>query len=403
MQIAFFEDDGWVELLPFTRLRPIWAIWWGTSTLAEKWSAYYGWHATGQLPAQKKLWRLFPPIFPEGDTVWVNARLLPLSAEFNRWLHDLGPDRLYVTSTGEAVALRTRRLPCKDPEKPQTFGQPFPTAEVPSDLPLMWLRTPTQLFTETEAILLADWQALQAPSATPPPTAQVLGRDNLYLHPSARIGLAFLDATTGPLWIGPGVEIQHGAIIYGPGAIGPHTTIMAKANIRTHNSFGPWCKIGGEVAVSTFLGYSNKSHDGFLGHSVIGAWCNIGAGSNTSNLKNTYGPVRLYHPASGELRPTGLQFCGLLMGDYARCGIQTPFTTGCVVDIFANIVGQSFTPKYVPPFYWAEGAVWQLAQALETARRMKARRGQTLSEAEAEVLTLLYHELTPIPKAESSA
>ncbi len=154
-----------------------------------------------------------------------------------------------------------------------------------------------------------------------------------FLHPTARVGFACIDAEAGPVWIGPAAEIQDGVLLQHTNAIGPHVTLLLGAKVRTHNSFGPFCKIGGEVGQSTFFGYSNKAHDGFVGHSVIGTWCNIGAGSNTSNLKNTYGPVQLYHIASGELRPTGLQFCGLIMGDYARCGIQTPFTTGCVVDL----------------------------------------------------------------------
>ncbi|MCX7606841.1 MAG: putative sugar nucleotidyl transferase [Bacteroidia bacterium] len=406
MRVGLFEDACWEVLLPFTRTRPIWRIWWGMDTLAAKWNRYYGYEVLGYLPARSYLWQLYPPVSPPGPITWINARLLPHTPDLSRWLTTIEPDKLYCVKEGIPVALRTQKALTPSPtEEPTTppWKEPFKTAEVPQELELYWLRHPTDLFQHTGNILAADWLHWKAPRSPLPPSLSVRGKDNLYLHPTARVGFACIDAEQGPVWIGPHAEIQDGCLLQHTNAIGPHTTLLLGAKIRTHNSIGPWCKIGGEVGQSTFLGYSNKAHEGFVGHSVIAEWCNIGAGSNTSNLKNTYGTVRLYNPSTQQVEDTGLQFCGLLMGDYARCGIQTPFTTGCMVDLFANVVSTTFTPKYIPPFTWSEGQKWSKDKMLIAAQRMKMRRGLHLSDAEAALLQELWEMLNSNPIPEQNA
>lgn len=391
MRIGLFEDSGWQDLWPLTRLRLLGDLWWGLDPLAHKWHRYYGWEVAGYWPAPDR--PLSQPVLPAGSACWINVRLLPGSEELARWLSDLRPDTLYLSAQGQPVAVRTAQA--TPAQEGQPFYLSFPTAEVPPDVPLVWITQVTDFFRLTGQVLEQDWKYWRQRSAPLPPSVSVRGRDNLFLHPSARVGFACLDAEAGPVWIGPAAEIQDGVLLQHTNAIGPHTTLLLGAKVRSYNSFGPFCKIGGEVGQSTFFGYANKAHEGFVGHSVIGAWCNLGAGSNTSNLKNTYGPVQLYHIPSGMLRSTGLQFCGLIMGDYARCGIQTPFTTGCVVDLFANIVGTEFTPKYVPAFHWGPGEFWQIEKALETAARMHTRRGLTLAEEEKALLRHWWQRLVP--------
>ncbi len=384
--IGLFEDAGWQQLLPITRTRPIWAIWWGIDRLLEKWTRYYGWPVVGFCPAQPILYPLYPPKIPSEKLLWVNARLLPHTADLVRILEAL-PEGAFYEHDGAVLALRadiSKKLPTQ--WKAETLHGAYRALSWPQDKPPQLLRHVTDLFQQNRAVLEADWAHLKAPSAPLPETPFIRGRDNVYLAPGGRIDWAFIDAADGPLYIGPSAHIQDGAIVGSHNVIGPQTVITAGTRLRTHNAIGPTCKLGGEIGQCTFLGFSNKAHEGFFGHSVIGEWCNIGAGSNTSNLKNTYGPVQLYDIASGQLKDTGLQFCGLIMGDYARCGIQTPFTTGCVVDIGANIVGTSFTPKYVPPFQWEAGIEWELGKFLEVVTRMKARRGEKLSPEEREVL-----------------
>ncbi|MCS7153728.1 MAG: putative sugar nucleotidyl transferase [Bacteroidia bacterium] len=392
MQIGLFEDKEWERLYPFTRLRPVWHLWWGMDRLSEKWQRYFGWEVVGFLPARAFLHKAFPPVVPSAELVWINARLLPLREELRQWIEQLPPEKAFFTPEGTPVAFRSKR----GLEELQAPWERLGSEVIPSEVPLTWLKEVTDLFELSGEVIAADWKHLRERSSELPKTLSVRGRDNIFFHPTARAGFAILDAESGPIWIGPHAEIQDGAILQHTNTIGPHTVIMLGARLRTHNSIGPYCKVGGEIGQSTFLGYSNKAHDGFLGHSVIGEWCNIGAGSNSSNLKNTYGPVRLYDPAKGALRETGLQFCGLIMGDYARCGIQTAFTTGCMVDIFANVVGTGFTPKYIPPFWWGEGSYWRIEKALETARRMKSRRGQTLSPEEEELLRYHYTQLVEV-------
>ncbi|MCX7651627.1 MAG: putative sugar nucleotidyl transferase [Bacteroidia bacterium] len=387
MRIGLFEDEGWKRLLPLSRVRPVWHIWWGMDRLADKWQRYYGWEVVGYWTPRTILHQLFPPAFPSETVTWINARLLPIGETLPLWLRDISPDILYVTPEGGPVALRTRGG--------FSEGSPLPLdkfrrALVPSEVSLRWLGAVTDLFSLTGQVIYEDWRHLREKSAPLPASLSVRGTDNIFFHPTAKAGFSTISAEEGPVWIGPHAELQDGSIIQHTNVIGPYTSILLGARIRTHNSFGPYCKVGGEVGQSTILGYSNKAHDGFLGHSVIGEWCNIGAGSNTSNLKNTYGFVQLYDPDAQALQNTGLQFCGLIMGDYARCGIQTPFTTGCMVDIFANVVRTTFTPKYIPPFFWDEKTFWECDKAIEAARRMYSRRNKSLSEAEETLLRSWY-------------
>ena len=401
MRIGLFEDEtAHVAFLPVTRTRPLWEVWWGIDRLIDKWKRHYGWEAVAFWPFSSLIHPLYPPQIPafedaqsQREFLWLNARLLPWSPDLSRIVDALSPQQAYVY---ENQLLLVRGMPTFKENfrwTPQDIAGSHKLLPWPEEAPPRCLRTITDLFQYNGEVIEADWKHLTSRSASLPSHPAIRGKDNIYLSEGAQIDWAFIDATGGPLYIGPGAHIQDAAIIGHHNAIGPQTVITSGTRLRTHNSLGPLCKVGGEIGQSTFLGFSNKVHEGFMGHSVIGSWCNIGAGSNTSNLKNTYGSVRLYDIASGELRDTGLQFCGLIMGDYARCGIQTAFTTGCVVDIGANVVGTGFTPKYMPPFYWDAGQVWELEAFLRTITRMKSRRGHTLTPQEEEMIVHLYKVL----------
>jgi acetyltransferase-like isoleucine patch superfamily enzyme len=200
----------------------------------------------------------------------------------------------------------------------------------PQEVHPILLQSITDLFQYNGHVIEADWQHLSEKSAPLPPYPAIRGKDNIYVAEGARVDWAFIDATDGPLYIGPGAHIQDAAIVGHHNAIGPKSMVTSGTRLRTHNSLGPLCKVGGEIGQTTFLGFSNKVHEGFMGHSIIGEWCNIGAGSNTSNLKNTYGPVRLYDVASGELRDTGLQFCvGGLCAMWDTDGFYEGVCGGC--------------------------------------------------------------------------
>jgi len=215
--------------------------------------------------------------------------------------------------------------------------------------------------------------------------------------PSAVNRAASISTEEGPVIIGPHAVIEPGAHLRGPLVICESATIRMGTRISGPTVIGPHCKVGGEISNVNFQGWANKAHDGFLGNSVIGRWCNLGAGTESSNLKNTYGEVRQWNAVTGKLEGTGLQFCGLLMGDHSKCGIGTTFNTGTVIDPASVIFDAGFPPKHLPPFSWYNARnekmeVQSLDRMLDTADRVMARRGLKLSEAQRDNLARLYAE-----------
>ena len=198
-----------------------------------------------------------------------------------------------------------------------------------------------------------------------------------------------MDASGGPIIIDNNVKIDIGSLIKGPVYIGEGSTVNPGAKIRENVSIGPQCKIGGEVEDSVIHGYSNKQHDGFLGHSYVGMWVNLGANTNTSDLKNNYGHIRIN--IEGEIIHTGHKFLGLFIGDYSKSGISTMFNTGTYVGIGANIFGGDFQPKYIPSFSWGKQDVTDLNKLLETCKVVKLRRGKSLTNSDIQLIT--YHYL----------
>jgi UDP-N-acetylglucosamine diphosphorylase/glucosamine-1-phosphate N-acetyltransferase len=215
----------------------------------------------------------------------------------------------------------------------------------------------------------------------------------LFIEEGATIEASVLNTNTGVIYIGKDAEIMEGTVIRGPLAMCEHSAIKLAGKIYGATTLGPHVKVGGEVNNSVIFGYSNKGHDGFLGNSVIGEWCNLGADTNNSNLKNNYGEVKVWSYAKGQEINTGLQFCGLMMGDHSKCGINTMFNTGTVVGVSANIFGAGFPPKHIPSFSWggAEEMVdFDLEKAMEVAERMMERRHIALTEIDKNILKNIY-------------
>lgn len=252
---------------------------------------------------------------------------------------------------------------------------------------------PTEMFTQLanwlerqHEFIIEAWE-LEAPAL--PAHVTILGKaEDICIHPSAVVNASTLNTSAGPIFIGPGVEIQEGCHLRGPLAIGEGTIIKMGTRIYGPSAFGPECRIGGEVSNCVFTGYSNKGHDGFLGNSVVGKWCNLGADTNSSNLKSNYGPVRLWNESKQDFTDSGLQFCGVLMGDHSKCGINTMFNTGTVVGEGCNVFGGGFQPKHIPSFSWGGGDHWTLHEFnafIRTAERVMARRGAELTPEEIEL------------------
>jgi len=215
----------------------------------------------------------------------------------------------------------------------------------------------------------------------------------IFIEEGASIKAAVLNAEKGPIYIGKDAEIQEGALIKGPFAICEHSVINMGSKIKADTTVGPHCKVGGEVSNAVIFGYSNKGHEGFLGNSVLGEWCNLGADTNNSNLKNNYANVKMWDFATGRFKDTGLQFCGLIMGDHSKCGINTMFNTGTTVGVSANIFGDGFPRTIIPSFAWggASGfSTYQTRKAFETAELVMSRRNKRLTDADKAMLSHIF-------------
>jgi UDP-N-acetylglucosamine diphosphorylase/glucosamine-1-phosphate N-acetyltransferase len=234
-------------------------------------------------------------------------------------------------------------------------------------------------------------------------TVNVFGDHPVFIEHGAKLEYVTLNTSNGPIYIGKNAEVMEGSLIRGPFALCENANVKLGAKIYGPTTVGPHSKVGGEVNNSILMGYSNKGHDGFLGNSVLGEWCNIGADSNTSNLKNNYAEVRLWDYQTEGFAKTGLQFCGLMMGDHSKCGINTMFNTGTVVGVSANIFGSGFPRNFVPSFSWggSKGFVtYKTNKAYEVAEKVMERRGQTLTEQDKGILDHVYELSSKFRKAD---
>ncbi|MDE7442654.1 MAG: glucose-1-phosphate thymidylyltransferase, partial [Muribaculaceae bacterium] len=219
------------------------------------------------------------------------------------------------------------------------------------------------------------------------------GRPRIFIEKGATVEGAVLNVKNGPIYIGADAEVMEGCCMRGPIAMLPHSVANMGAKIYGATTLGPYCKVGGELNNVVMIGYSNKAHDGFLGNAVIGKWCNIGAGSVASNLKNDYTEIKLWNYRAHRFMKTGLQFCGLIMGDHSKAGINTMFNTATVLGVGVNIHGAGFPRNFVPSF--SEGSASgfsdvQLTKFFDIARRVAARRGEELTDADMRMFQAIY-------------
>jgi UDP-N-acetylglucosamine diphosphorylase/glucosamine-1-phosphate N-acetyltransferase len=253
------------------------------------------------------------------------------------------------------------------------------------------------LFSLNGIALEEDFELLTSGRSSSPLSGsnRVTHPERVFLEAGAEVEHSILNATDGPIYIGKGATVMEGSMIRGGFALGDHSVVKMGAKIYGPTSTGPHCKIGGEINNSILFGYSNKGHDGFLGNSVLGEWCNLGADTNTSNLKNNYAEVRLWNYESGRFDPTGLQFCGLIMGDHSKCAINTMFNTGTVVGVSCNIFSAGFPRNFIPSFSWGGTSGFSTylpKKAFEAARVAMARRDVSFTAADERMLLEVFEE-----------
>ena len=261
-----------------------------------------------------------------------------------------------------------------------------------------FIERPWDIFRHNARQIRFDFDMLTAGRQSAPitdPHTRVYGND-IFVEEGAQVRAAIISTENGPVYWGKNSVVHEGAIIRGALALCEGAHINMGAKLRGDSTIGPYSKVGGEVSNSVVLGYSNKAHDGFMGNSVIGEWCNLGADTNTSNLKNNYSPVRAYSYQEKDMIDTGQQFCGLIMGDHSKAGINTMFNTGTVVGVSANVYGGGFPDKFIPSFAWGgaqEGFMtFRFDKAEAVARAVMARREVAYTEADHAILQTIYRE-----------
>lgn len=387
-KFILFDDARWQQLLPLTFTRPVAEIRLGILTIAQKWEQMLG--ARASYLTQPYLAEQYPLVRGEINCL-INGGVCPDAALVKR-IMNLKMGEALVQGDVLIAALVGDKLP-ETPEL-SAFEVDSYTDEV-LQVQHLW-----DIFALNGEALERDFALLTKGRRSKPISAtnRVICPERIFIEDGARVECATLNATDGPIYIGSEAEVMEGCLVRGGLALCEHATLKMGAKIYGPTTIGPHCKVGGEVSNSVLLGYSNKAHDGFLGNSVLGEWCNLGADTNTSNLKNNYAEVKLWNYAKQRFEKTGRQFCGLIMGDHSKCGINTMFNTGTVVGVAANIFGSGYPRNFIPSFAWGGPAgieVHSLGMALGTAAQVFARRGLTLDAPMRSILEHVFDAENP--------
>jgi UDP-N-acetylglucosamine diphosphorylase/glucosamine-1-phosphate N-acetyltransferase len=322
------------------------------------------------------------------ENVMINASFLPNDI-LSEMVKNLEPNQA-IFKGEEVIAFYTQ-----DTQEEVDFDQ-YEIIEYSNDC--LFVAHPWDIFSKNDAALREDFELLtdDRKSQPIPKSVNVIAPENIFIEEGAKLEFVTLNASTGPIYIGKNSEIMEGSVIRGPFALCEEAQVKLATKVYGATTVGPHSRIGGEVSNCVLFGYSNKGHDGFLGNAVLGEWCNIGADSNNSNLKNNYEEVKLWSYETENFAKTGLQFCGLMMGDHSKCGINTMFNTGTVVGVSANIFGAGFPRNFVPSFSWggASGFTTYITKkAFDTAKIAMSRRHVEFDEKEARILEHVF-ELT---------
>ncbi|MCD8528981.1 MAG: GlmU family protein [Chitinophagales bacterium] len=382
MQSVFlfdFEHD-WLSLQPLTLTKAISKLRIGITTIQEKWEVLLYTNCSA-LPCASYLNE--ENLQGKTDSIFINASIIPNQILVNEILALKQDESLWKENVLIAANGKNALTNASNKKEYRTS--------------LLKISYPWDLFSLNDVVLRQDFEQITKgrKSAALSETNIVIGsKEAIFLEEGAKVEAAVLNTTTGPIYIGKDAEIMEGSVVRGGLALCEGAALKLSTKIYGATTVGPHSKVGGEVNNSVIQGFSNKGHDGFLGNSVIGEWCNLGADTNNSNLKNNYGKVSVYNYAKKDYINSGLQFLGLIMGDHSKCGINTMFNTGTVVGVFANVFGGGFPPKYIPSFAWggADGfETYKLEKAFEVAERVMERRHIELTEKDKAILTHVFN------------
>ena len=379
--ILFDEPLAWKKLNPISLTRPIGDIRLGILRIVEKWEKRL--NADFSFLCEEYLSEKFTCIYAE-DNLYVNASVLP-TAEIIEAILKLKPEECLIN---DEIVIATRSS--------KQFKYGFIEGnfnKVSFEKPIRKLDALVKTFLKNADEIKADFELItknRKSKTLQDPHVIQYGTENIFIEETANLKACILNAENGPIYIGKNAVIQEGSLIIGPAAINEDAMVAFGAKIRPNTTLGPVCRVGGEVGNSIFQGYSNKAHDGFIGNSFIGEWCNLGANTNNSNLKNDYKEVTLYDYSTEKLENTCELFCGTFMGDYTKAGISTMFNTGTVVGVSSNVYGADFQEKYIPSFSWG-GKIdgyqnYRFDKAIEVIRATKARKELDLDDKDLQIL-----------------
>jgi UDP-N-acetylglucosamine diphosphorylase/glucosamine-1-phosphate N-acetyltransferase len=397
MNLILFDDHTIREnLLPFTFTRPVADIRIGILTIREKWEKRLRVPASSCTePYLQKKFPLKSDVL--SDNLWINASICPNDGLVTEILALAAGNSLMKGET--LIAWRAgNKIPVAS--APGRSGWPIQGTRIETHCDFIQVNALWDIFRLNAEAMREDYDLLTRgrTSAKLSATNKTIGSE-IFLEEGAIVECSILNASTGPVYIGKGAEIMEGTVIRGPFALCDHAIVKMAAKIYGATTIGPWSKVGGEISNSVIFGYSNKAHDGFLGNSVLGEWCNLGADTNNSNLKNNYGEVKLYNYREKTAIGTGLQFCGLIMGDHSKSGINTMFNTGTVVGVSSNVFGGGFPETFIPDFSWGgagQMSTYKLDKALEVAERVFDRRSLPFDEKEAKIFTQIFELTRPL-------
>jgi UDP-N-acetylglucosamine diphosphorylase/glucosamine-1-phosphate N-acetyltransferase len=385
MTINLFDDGAWESLRPLTFTRPVADLRIGILTIAEKWarqlSAISGFSTKAYLSVK------FPEL-PEA-VLFINGSVCPDEGLVEA-IKGLGEGEV-LKKDGLLLAYRAAEIKKHD----ALLAESLSVKAYPGNF--IRIQYPEDIFRFNDAELKKDFNFLTEgrTSGQLSATNTFLG-DQIFIEEGATAECSTFNSLNGPIYLGRNSQVWEGSHIRGSFALGEDSQVKMGTKIYGQTTIGPFCRVGGEINNAVIWGYSSKGHEGYLGNSVLGQWCNIGADTNNSNLKNNYAEVRLWDYSNESFRKTGLQFCGLIMADHAKCGINTMFNTGTVAGVSANIFGAGFPRNFIPDFAWggAQGFdVYAIHKMFETAEKVYERREIAFDQTEKDILTEIF-ELT---------
>ncbi|HEU4718372.1 MAG TPA: putative sugar nucleotidyl transferase [Bacteroidia bacterium] len=400
-RLILFDDDFAADFYPLTHTRPVADLRIGIFTIREKWEKRLRSSSTTSTSPWLEKYRW--PFEPDAakDNLWINGRVVP-DGELAFEVMNLGEgeaitmgETLIACNCGKSTA----RIPLN--EKDHISGN-FAVRDVKAGVVI--LQRIHDIFMHNGNAIAADEELLKSEDFANELSATntVIGGNRIYVGKDVTAEACTFNTANGSIILCDGAEVMEGSHLRGPLVIGEHAQVKMGARIYGDTTIGPGCKVGGEITNSVFHSNSNKTHDGYLGNSVIGEWCNIGADSNCSNLKNNYGDIQVYNYSRGGYENTGQQFHGVIMGDHAKCGINTMFNTGTVVGTGANVFGGGFPDKFIPDFSWGGSAGlsdYRFEEFTETVRRVYRRRSLELSAKEAEMLKTVFERTKKFRKS----